>query len=141
MQKQVYDLCQKDLENAPKWYFPMDDSVEDELSVRPVEADRSDQEDLRTISRATFVDSNGVEFIGYFYEVAENEVEYTQPVAWIGSVCVNFWNGMNIPSKEYTKSLRSLQIKWPVRFQKDGQWLSLDGIYYLDDANNVAVIK
>lgn len=36
-EKQVYDLNEKDLIDHPVWYFPMDDTAQDELSIRPVE--------------------------------------------------------------------------------------------------------
>lgn len=51
--KQVYELTIDDLDRYSVWFFPMDDTVEDELTVRPL-AEQETCSDFQIIVRADF---------------------------------------------------------------------------------------
>lgn len=52
--KQIYELAIDDLASFGVWYFPMDESAEDELTVRPL-IDKETCTDAQIIVRASFV--------------------------------------------------------------------------------------
>jgi len=97
MEKQIYELSNSDLLTFGAWYFPMDSSVEDELTVRPV-YDLEQARDFQVIVRSKFQGSNGIEYLGYVYWGGEG-VENLQPTILLeDGGAVNFWNGMRKPS-------------------------------------------
>lgn len=135
MNKQVYDLTPDDIAANAVWVFPMDDSVEDEASVRPVACGEIIPDGLQRIVRAVFRDAAGRQMPGYIYAGCGTHVEDTRPVAWCGDVCVTFWNGINAPSAGFLDRLSGSGIRWPVTYETclHGMPLekgTLDGIYY-----------
>jgi hypothetical protein len=145
MSKQVYDLTPEDIATHAVWVFPMDDSVIDEASVRPVQLGEDVPDGLQRLTRARFVDANGRCFPGYIYPGAGTKVEDERPVAWCGSLCITFWNGMCVPSAEYLEKISKSNVCWPVTYEADVDGLKskqglLDGIYYFADGK-VRVVK
>lgn len=135
--KQVYDLTPADIQERAIWVFPMDDSVEDEASVRPVAPGEIVPDGLLKIVRTVFRDQLGRLFPGYVYVSSGDEVVETRPVAWAGGVCVTFWNGMIEPAPGYLGRIRSVGLRWPIEFETDASGVppkrgTLDGIYYLE---------
>src|SRR5262245_57919888 len=119
--KQIYELTPSDLASHPVWFFPMDDTVEDEASVCPV-ADGSDiPSGLQAIIRADFVDALGRSYPGYVYAVDEDTVDYVRPVLWAGEHCITFWEGMLPPAPEYITLVSALfrRDAWPIRYVVD----------------------
>jgi hypothetical protein len=92
--KQVYELAIDDLAYFGVWYFPMDESVEDELTVRPL-LEKEACADAQIIVRTSFVGADGSSYLGYLYWDGSGKVEYLKPVILLedGS-SVTFWNGM-----------------------------------------------
>jgi len=134
--KQIYDLSPRDLEQHPVWIFPMDESVEDEASVRPVNAGEIVPSGLQRIVRCRFSDSAGRPLIGYVYPGAGDDVEAARPVAWCGDLCITFWNGMIEPDAEDVQLVKDLGLQWPINFLTEiageaSQSGVLRGLYYL----------
>jgi len=138
--KQIYDLDVNDLVCYGVWYFPMDESAEDELTVRPL-LDKETCTDARVIVRASFVGGDGSSYLGYLYWDGGGEVEYLKPVILLedGSF-VTFWNGMVEPSwADY--SARAQQLRNGLPFSYVSECLlelleisgRLEGLYYLDE--------
>lgn len=137
MTKQVYELTAADLERHPVWVFPMDDSVEDEASLRPVKRGEIVPDGLQRIGRAVFTDGIGRSWTGYMYLGGGVDVEDARPVAWCNDVCITFWNGMIAPSREYLVRIRDAGIQWPVHFRTDADGVEarsgmLAGVYFMD---------
>src|SRR5688572_12575758 len=97
MTKQLHELTAADIEKNPICVFPMDESVEDETSIRPVEPGEIVPDGLQRIVRCVFRDQVGQSLLGYLYADVGNRVEDVRPVAWSGSLCITFWNGMVDP--------------------------------------------
>jgi hypothetical protein len=136
--KQVNDLAAQDLERHPIWVFPMDQSVEDEASVRPVEHDEIVPDGMVTIVRCIFRDQSGRQMFGYVYPRHRDDVDERLPVAWCGSLCITFWNGMREPSPSYVATVVSANLQWPLSYQTDTERApacagKLDGLYYLQE--------
>lgn len=135
MSKQVYDLTAADLEREPVWVFPMDESVEDEASVRPVRRGEVVPDGLQRIVRAVFRDGGGRVLSGYIYPGFGSCVEGVRPVAWCNELCITFWNGMIEPSPSYLDRIRDLGLQWPIAYETDEDGLppqmgTLAGVYY-----------
>lgn len=138
--KQVFDLTSDDLSVSPFWYFPMDESVEDEMTVRPVSsADIDELGDVRLVARCRFIDALGRAHLGYGYPGEPNLVDVVQPVLLHPAVCVTFWNGPVEPSAAYLGEI-ALQFPpaaWPIAYEIDAVagigalGGRLTGIYYL----------
>lgn len=137
MIKQVFELTPADIEHEAIWVFPMDESAEDELSVRPVRNGEIVPDGLQRIVRAVFQDRSGRVLPGYIYPSCGNGVEETRPVAWCDSLCITFWNGMIEPSRAYLDKIRLAALQWPLTYRTDAcgvepQQGTLDGLYYRD---------
>lgn len=137
MSKQVYDLTAADLDSDPIWVFPMDESAEDEASVRPIRHGEVVPDGLQRIVRAVFRDGAGRVLPGYIYPGCGSGVEDARPVAWCNDVCITFWNGMMEPSPNYLGQIREAGLHWPIAFETDVDGLqrqsgTLAGVYYLD---------
>ncbi|MDD0974206.1 hypothetical protein [Pseudomonas fontis] len=137
MDKQVYDLTGEDLTDAGVWYFPTDDSVDDELSVRPLLA-AEEGSDVQIIVRTRFEAADGAVFLGYIYWVGEQTVNYRQPNMFVGDECVSFWNGLREPHWEhYSQQVQALRGVFPIRYVSEALMglpsLSgtLEGLYYV----------
>lgn len=142
MDKQIYDLTSDDIIRHSCWYFPMDESVEDEATVRPLFEGESVPDGLQMIVRCRFTDALERSFVGYAYSDEGSTVECSRPVAWLDGVCVTFWNGMLEPSSEYLQEVRTVLPgrAWPVRYESDpaaGVVVTsnpLVGLYYAEGA-------
>ncbi|MFV9654495.1 hypothetical protein ACNFCK_06200 [Pseudomonas sp. NY15366] len=137
--KQVYELTVDDLAGSGVWFFPMDDSVEDELTVRPLQAVESCA-DAQLIVRTNFEGRNGARYLGYLYWDRSGGVEYLKPVVFLddGSA-VSFWSGIAKPSwEEYSDRAQVLRKALPMTYVSDSLLglpeLSgvLEGLGYLD---------
>lgn len=135
--KQVYDLVKEDLERSPVWYFPMDSSVEDELTARPLLSAECGT-DFQVIVRTSFYASNGAVCLGYIYWSEFQGIDTLQPVMFLDDCAVSFWYGMSMPNwDDYPESARSLKGVMPIRFLSDAVCgLSsiegvLNGLYYV----------
>jgi hypothetical protein len=137
MNKQVYDLTAADIQNEAVWVFPMDESVEDEASVRPMRRGEIVPDGLQRIVRAIFRDRAGRVLPGYIHPDCGVGVEDARPVAWCNELCITFWNGMVEPSAGYLERIRAAGLQWPLTYETDAvevqpQQGTLDGVYYLD---------
>lgn len=148
-EKQVYDLNENDLIDHPVWYFPMDDTAQDELSIRPVEENFDfSTSDYQFIVRTEFSSVDDEKFIGYLYWSFPAEIEYIKPVVFVGfDKCVTFWNGISKPSwDDYGGASGDLRKKFPFSFNSYSHEtlysLSgfLEGLYFLE-GKKVGVIK
>jgi len=120
IQKQVYDLTKEDLERFPVWYFPMDATVDDEMTVRPYPTDTSLGSDFQVIVRTHFATKDGRRFLGYIYWGYPHDVKYLQPVMYAPGCCVTFWNGLVKPSDEYLIRLDKLMPEFfPISFKSE----------------------
>ncbi|MCQ6260214.1 MULTISPECIES: hypothetical protein [unclassified Pseudomonas] len=137
--KQIYELTIDDLASFGVWYFPMDESAEDELTVRPL-LDKETCTDAQIIVRASFVGKNGSSYLGYLYWDGGGEVEYLKPVILLedGSF-VTFWNGMIEPSwADYSARAQELRSGLPFSYISESLLElpkisgRLEGLYYLD---------
>ena len=108
--KQVYELTIDDLADFGVWFFPMDDTVEDELTVRPL-AEQETCSDFQIIVRANFFGVSGSVYSGYLYWGSDCLVEYLKPVILSqAGETISFWNGIVQPtwdSSEFSNLLRS----------------------------------
>lgn len=82
MFKQIYDLTLSDLMMFSVWYFPMDETVEDELSIRPCTGSAEEIENFQVIVRTSFKDASGSKYIGYIYWCGTDDVSVCQPVLY-----------------------------------------------------------
>ncbi|WP_434578571.1 hypothetical protein J3P95_04190 [Pseudomonas sp. Z5-35] len=137
--KQIYELTIDDLADFGVWYFPMDESAEDQLTVRPL-LDKETCTDAQIIVRASFVGKNGSSYLGYLYWDGGGEVEYLKPVILLedGSF-VTFWNGMIEPSwADYSARAQELRSGLPFSYISESLLElpkisgRLEGLYYLD---------
>lgn len=137
--KRIYELTIGDLASFGVWYFPMDESAEDELTARPL-LDKETCTDAQIIVRASFVGKNGSSYLGYLYWDDGGEVEYLKPVILLedGSF-VTFWNGMIEPSwADYSARAQELRSGLPFSYISESLLElpkisgRLEGLYYLD---------
>lgn len=116
--KQVYELTLQDLLEHGVWYFPMDETVEDELTVRPAGPGQGFEQDYQVIVRTTFESREGSRYLGYLYWHASAHVCDSQPVVFVGnSDCIAFWSGIATPPgriipRQYSASAR--RCRWPM---------------------------
>jgi hypothetical protein len=145
--KQVYELTMKDIEQHAVWYFPMDDTVKDELTVRPVVSQQTIDADFQIIVRARYIAQDGVNYLGYVYWSYSPSIENLKPVMFVSQVvCISFWAGIIEPMwSDYAPRLRSVRSVLPVSFSTDVFFdlepISghLEGLYYFKSGKIVAV--
>lgn len=116
--RQVYELTAADLEMHGVWYFPMDETVENELTVRPVRSKEVVELGFQVIVRAWFETCDGKRCIGYIYWRGSDFIGHLQPVMFFGSEgCISFWSGVLEPQWEnYPSALRCVRSHFPVSF-------------------------
>ncbi|ABD79870.1 hypothetical protein [Saccharophagus degradans] len=147
VEKQIYDLESEDLRKHPVWYFPMDDSVEDELSVKPCGTDEISA-DYQVIIKTVFIDGEGKEYLGYIYWSDPDTLEDLKPVLFVNEEdCITFWNGMIKPSwDDYDAALQVMKDRFPITFRSDAienlPSISgvLDGLYFISDDDSIQYI-
>ncbi len=148
LDKQVFDLTISDLNTYPVWYFPMDETVEDELTVRPV-TDINDIGDSQVIVKTDFKDRNGKHYLGYIYWDKVKGVEVLKPIMFTSEdECVSFWNGIHTPTwDEYEESQQPIRHLFPIIFSSTAHSTlssssgTLTGLYYLDEHSLVQIIN
>ncbi|UUC49975.1 hypothetical protein NOX82_29605 [Pseudomonas citronellolis] len=136
--KQVYELTINDLACYGVWFFPMDDTVEDELTVRPL-LDMECCTDFQLIVRASF-EGDGYRYSGYLYWDGSGKVEYLKPVVLLeDGTAVSFWAGIAKPSwEEYPEKAKELRSALPLSYVSDslpglpGISGVLEGLGYID---------
>ncbi|WP_028316517.1 hypothetical protein [Desulfatibacillum aliphaticivorans] len=147
MDKQLSELTPKDFVETPVWFFPMDDSVESEETVRPVREIKQ-IEDFQVIVKTFFFDQHGNTYLGYIFWGSPEEVEYLKPVMALddsGRTGIDFWHGLVEPGEEDFRQMRSILMResFPIRFVSE-EIVGLNsihgelfGLYYLDKHYNV----
>lgn len=146
IEKQIYELTSYDLKQYPVWYFPMDDTVEDELTIRPFKGEGID---YQIIIRTYFIASDNKEYVGYIYWNRPSNIADVQPVLYVNDEeCITFWSGVVEASwDDYGDELKELRNKFPFNYSSEAfQGLDslsgkLEGLYYLDDKGNVSILK
>ncbi|MFT4924635.1 MAG: hypothetical protein ACI8WB_000718 [Phenylobacterium sp.] len=142
MDKEIFELTREDIEKYPVWYFPMDDSVEDELTIRPFKGDCGLNE-YQVIVKTTFQDVNGKAFVGYIYWSMPNNIEDIKPVVFTSNdECLTFWNGL-MPAawSDYSSEQQKMKQSLPLKYSSNCcQGLSsisgiIEGLYYIDGNN------
>lgn len=144
--KQVYDLTARDLEEHGVWCFPMDDTVQNELTVRPVCSKDVIDIGFQVIVRAWFETCRGDRYIGYIYWSDSLAFGHLQPVMFVDvDQCINFWNGMSEPIwGNYPPELQAIRSSFPISFSSESVFdLTsvagvLQGVYSLKDGQVVA---
>lgn len=145
--KQIYDLTEVDLSYCPIWFFPMDDTVEDELTVRPGNDLSELSKEYQCIVKTMFETSAGDKYVGYIYWGEPEVLEYLKPTMFVPGGCVTFWYGMELPSIDNT-GLDGFCISqaFPIRFSSgdvsDFKSISgvLEGFYYIDEYDEVKCV-
>lgn len=148
MSKQIYDLTLSDLMTFPVWYFPMDETVEDELSICPCTGGTEEVEDFQVIVRTSFKDASGGKYIGYIYWCGTDDVSVCQPVLYFSeNRYLAFWAGAMKPEwSEGGDDAIDLSMKIPISFESDEViGLSkinglLKGIYFIDEDRGISFV-
>lgn len=95
--KQVCDLTPADLNAYNVWIFPIDETVKNEVSVRPLLED--EEVGGRFVIKTYFVGSDRSEYAGYIYWADSQEARHLQSVLFVrDDCCISFWNGMEVPT-------------------------------------------
>jgi hypothetical protein len=96
----------------------MDETCEDEATVRPIDHPAALSLDMQIVVRATFITSAGHRHVGYIYWRRPTAIDALQPVLFIGNLDVTFWNGIRKPDAEYLREIRETLgvAAFPIRF-------------------------
>ncbi|AIN58795.1 hypothetical protein [Pseudomonas soli] len=145
--KQIYDLNADDFESHGVWFFPIDDTVEDELTARPLQAEETCS-DAQVVVRTVFAGADGTEYKGYLYWDDCKAMEYLKPVVFLSDgSAVSFWSGLIKPAwSDYSPAAGVLRSVLPVAFTSDSLLglpsISglLEGLYYLDEDTIACVV-
>lgn len=137
--KQIFELTVDDLARCGVWFFPMDESVEDELTVRPLFEQELDS-DFQIIVRTMFKGVDGSEYLGFVYWDGSGMVEYTKPTIILNDgFSISFWNGLIKPSwLDCPVEVQALKEVLPISYVSEPLLglakISgvLEGLYYLD---------
>ncbi|WP_330210025.1 hypothetical protein [Pseudomonas sp. AM4(2022)] len=144
--KQVYELTIDDLDSYSIWFFPIDDTVEDELTVRPL-AEQETCSDFQIIVRADFFGESGAVYRGYLYWDSNAAIEYVKPVVLSDKGdAVNFWSGIVTPAWESSEFAGLIRSELPISYASEPIFGlpsicgTLEGLYYLSD-DQVCCVK
>lgn len=145
--RQVYDLTAQDIEEYGVWYFPMDETVENELTVRPVRSREIIDIGFQIIVRAWFETRDGARYIGYIYWNNSSAIGHLQPVMFVRTdECISFWSGMFEPNwANYSSELKVIRSNLPVLFLSEVIFelasISgvLEGLYYFKNIKDGSV--
>lgn len=142
----IDDIKQKDLIDFPVWK----DTGNDDETIEPLTI-MSEFYENNTIVMTKFIDSSGVEFVGYVYYSSTNKIDHIFPVMFIGDSDENkiyFWKGIVRPSVDDVKIIRDkcvLPIYYETFSCNEFERLSgvIEGIYFLDRSKNyeIAVVS
>lgn len=144
--KQVYDLTAKDIEGHGVWYFPMDETVQNELTVRPVHSQELVDIGFQVIVRTWFETRDGTRYVGYVYWSNSSALGHLQPVMFVrAEECISFWSGMIEPTwTNYSTDLQTIRTVLPVSFSSEVIFGletisgSLEGLYSFKDGQVTA---
>ncbi|WP_411381634.1 hypothetical protein [Pseudomonas sp. MPB26] len=144
--KKIYELTIDDLDRYSVWFFPMDDTVEDELTVRPL-AEQEACSDFQIVVRADFFGESGAVYRGYLYWDSNAAIEYLKPVVLSDKGdAVSFWSGIVTPAWESSEFADSIRSELPISYASEPVFGlpsicgKLDGLYYLSD-DQVCCVK
>ena len=148
MAKPVFDLTLADIEEFPVWFFPMDESVEDETFVTPLESLDNRNFHALVIVRTEFTDSNGSRYLGYIYWDGIGVVNQCQPSLFIGpDEYLTFWSGSKKPSWATEGILQqTMRGKFPISFKSQNHFGfssiegDLRGLYFFDENYQIQYI-
>ena len=146
MDKQIFELTREDICNEPVWFFPMDESVRDELTVRP--AQLSGPDERQRLVRAKFRAVNGEHYVGYVYWSQIHTVDRLQPVMFLtNDECITFWNGLIEPCWEKLGTVQqSVRSMLPIAFESEAnpemESISgvLEGLYFITETSTIAFV-
>lgn len=151
LEKEVYQLRKENFEEYPVWYFPHDDTVEDETIVRPLTTESFDDlfDTKVFLIKADFTDNTGKVYPGCITWDPSDEIGFLQPTLFLDKEVVSFWFGMDKPDWEASSpDEQTLREKFPIRFDslQLGKAYSrtgvLEGIYYIDiESDEVKCVK
>ena len=144
--KQVYELTIDDLDSCSVWFFPMDETVEDESTVRPL-AEQETCSDFQIIVRTDFLGESGAVYRGYLYWDSNAAIEYVKPVILSDKGgAVSFWSGIVTPAWESSEFASSIRSELPISYASEPVFGlpsicgKLEGLYYLSD-DQVCCVK
>ena len=144
--KQVCELTIDDLGSYSAWFFPMDDTVEDELTVRPL-AEQETCSDFQIIVLTDFLGESGAVYRGYLYWDFNAAIEYVKPVILSDKGdAVSFWSGIVTPTWESSEFACSIRTELPISYASESVFGlpsicgKLEGLYYLSD-DQVCCVK
>ena len=117
--KQAYELTREDLINFSAWFFPMDATVEDELTVRPL-TEKEACTDFQVVVRTSFFGARGSVYLGFLYWSSITPVEYVKPVILSeGGEAISFWNGIIKPQWNGSEFSASLRADLPISYMSE----------------------
>ena len=141
--KQIWDLTADDLREFGVWYFPMDESAEDECTIRPC----LEESDLAVIVRAVFFCADETRYLGYVHWSQVDNIGYRQPTVFLNDgTVISFWNGIVKPTWSET-SAEAKRMSFSITFESEpllgfssisGQ---LEGMYYLEPYVQIACLS
>ena len=144
--KQVYELTIDDLDSYSVWFFPMDETVEDESTVRPL-AEQETCSDFQIIVLTDFLGESGAVYRGYLYWDSNAVIEYVKPfILSDKGGTVNFWSGIVTPAWESSEFAGSIRSELPISSASEPVFGlpsicgKLEGLYYLSD-DQVCCVK
>ncbi|QVW24794.1 hypothetical protein KJF94_04205 [Pseudomonas hormoni] len=125
----------------------MDDTVRNELTVRPVSSREVIEADFQIIVRTVFEGQDGSRYVGYVYWRASDHLGDLQPVVFVGAAgCVTFWSGMLEPAwSAYPLEMQALRLVLPVSFTSEVLFEMasisgvLEGLYYFKNIEDGSV--
>jgi len=113
--KQIWELTENDLHDVGVWCFPMDESVEDECTVRPC----VEEVGLAIIVRAEFCDADGTRYLGYVHWSLVEHIGHRQPTLFLNDgTAVSFWGGIVKPSWDEASD-EAKRISFPITFKSE----------------------
>lgn len=144
--KQIYDLTVRDIEEHGVWYFPMDETVENELTVRPVRSRELIDIGYQIIVRTWFETRDGARYVGYIYWNNSSAIGHLQPVMFVrADECISFWSGMVDPNwANYSSRLQIIRSVLPISFSSEVIFYletisgTLEGLYSFNDGQVTA---
>ena len=141
--KQVWELTANDLHDVGVRCFPMDESVEDECTVRPC----VEEIGLAMIVRAEFRGADGTRYLGYVHCSLVEHIGHRQPTLFLNDgTVVSFWAGIVKPSWDEASD-EAKRISFPVTFESEPllgltpMVGFLEGMYYLGSNDQISCLS
>lgn len=137
MEKNINELTVKDFEISPVWYFPMDETVEDENSIIPASQTEVDYEG-QMIVETDFVTNNDIRYKGFIYWEDSSDVTFAKPNLFIDNEWISIHLGGFISEEKIQSLMGKMKDLFPISFKsKEAFGLRsisgiIDGLYYFD---------